>query len=59
MTEYVFSWPGLGRRYVDAAMKLDFPLVMGITMIITAMTLIANLIIDICYVYIDPRIRFR
>ena len=59
MTEYVFTWPGLGRRYVDAAMDLDFPLVMGITMIITVMTLVANLIIDICYVYIDPRIRFR
>jgi len=59
MTEYVFNWPGLGRRFVDAAMKLDFPLVMGITMIITIMTLIANLIIDICYVYIDPRIRLR
>ena len=59
MTEYTFSWPGLGRRYVDAAMRLDFPLVMGITMILTIMTLIANLIIDICYVYIDPRIRLR
>jgi peptide/nickel transport system permease protein len=59
MTEYVFNWPGLGRRFVDAAMRLDFPLVMGITMIITIMTLIANLIIDIAYVYIDPRIRLR
>ncbi len=59
MTEYVFNWPGLGRRYVDAATRLDFPVVMGITMIITGMTLIANLIIDICYVYIDPRIRLR
>lgn len=59
MTEYVFNWPGLGRRYVDAAMRLDFPLVMGISMIITIMTLIANLIIDILYVVIDPRIRLR
>jgi peptide/nickel transport system permease protein len=59
MTEYVFNWPGLGRRYVDATMRLDFPIVMGITMIITVMTLIANLIVDIIYVYIDPRIRLR
>jgi peptide/nickel transport system permease protein len=59
MTEYVFNWPGLGRRFVDAASRLDFPLVMGITMIITVMTLIANLIIDIAYVYLDPRIRLR
>jgi peptide/nickel transport system permease protein len=57
MTEYVFGWPGLGRRFVDAATRLDFPVIMGITMIITIMTLVANLIVDIIYVYIDPRIR--
>ena len=57
MTEYVFNWPGLGRRFVDAATRLDFPVIMGITMIITVMTLLANLIIDISYVYLDPRIR--
>lgn len=59
MTEYTFNWPGLGRRFVEAASRLDFPVVMGITMIITVMTLVANLIIDISYVYIDPRIRLR
>ena len=57
MTEYVFNWPGLGRRFVTAAMDLDFPLVMGITMIITLMTLVANLIVDLSYAFIDPRIR--
>jgi len=59
MTEYVFSWPGLGRQYVSATRGLDFPTIMGITMIITVMTLIANLIMDILYVYIDPRVRIR
>jgi ABC-type dipeptide/oligopeptide/nickel transport system permease component len=59
MTEFVFNWPGLGRRYVSATTNLDFPVVMGITMIITVMTLIANLIIDVVYVYLDPRIRIR
>jgi len=59
LTEYTFSWPGLGRRFVEAAIRLDFPVVMGITMIITIMTLIANLVVDIIYVYIDPRIRLR
>jgi len=57
MTEYVFNWPGLGRRFVTATTDLDFPVVMGITMIITVMALVANLIVDIAYVYIDPRIR--
>jgi peptide/nickel transport system permease protein len=56
MTETVFSWPGLGRRFVEAATLLDFPVVMGITMIITVMILIANLIVDISYVAVDPRI---
>ena len=59
MTEYVFSWPGLGRQYVASTLSLDFPVVMGITMIITVMTLVANLIMDILYVYIDPRVRIR
>jgi ABC-type dipeptide/oligopeptide/nickel transport system permease component len=59
MTEYVFSWPGLGRQYVASTLALDFPVIMGITMIITVMTLIANLVMDILYVYIDPRVRLK
>ncbi|MDI9644071.1 MAG: ABC transporter permease [Candidatus Verstraetearchaeota archaeon] len=55
-TETVFSWPGLGRAYVTAAQRLDFPLIMGITMIITIMILVANLITDISYASIDPRV---
>jgi ABC-type dipeptide/oligopeptide/nickel transport system permease component len=56
MTEYVFNWPGLGRRFVDAASQLDFPVIMGITMIISLMTLVANLIVDISYAFVDPRV---
>lgn len=56
ITETVFSWPGLGRAFVDAAARLNFPLIMGITMIITIMALVANLIIDLAYAWIDPRI---
>ena len=59
ITETVFSWPGLGRRFVIAAVLLDFPVVMGITMIVTAMTLVANLVTDIAYAWIDPRIRIE
>jgi len=57
MTEIVFSWPGLGRQFVMSTTNLDFPVIMGITMIITVMALLANLITDILYIYIDPRIR--
>jgi len=56
ITETVFSWPGLGRAYVTATSRLDFPVIMGITMIITIMILVANLVTDLAYAWIDPRI---
>lgn len=57
ITETVFNWPGVGRLYIEALDKLDFPVIMGIAVLITIATLIANLITDITYAYIDPRIR--
>jgi peptide/nickel transport system permease protein len=57
LTETVFNWPGLGYRLVTAALGMDYPVVMGITMIVTAMTLAANLITDLCYAIVDPRVR--
>lgn len=59
ITETVFNWPGVGRLYVEATSKLDFPVIMGVTVFITIMVLIANLITDITYAYIDPRIRLE
>jgi len=59
ITETVFNWPGIGRLFVEATTKLDFPVIMGITVFITIMTLIANLLTDITYGYIDPRIRLE
>jgi len=57
ITETVFNWPGVGRLFVQATTKLDFPVIMGITVLITLMTLVVNLITDLTYGYIDPRIR--
>jgi len=59
LTETVFNWPGLGRLFVNRVAVLDFPTIMGITMIITIMTLIANLVTDLSYASIDPRIRIE
>jgi len=59
ITETVFNWPGVGRLFVEATTKLDFPVIMGVTVFITIMTLVANLITDITYGYIDPRIRIE
>jgi ABC-type dipeptide/oligopeptide/nickel transport system permease component len=59
MTETVFTWPGLGWLYVNAVTQLDFPVIMGINMIITLIILAVNLIVDMFYGIIDPRIRYE
>ncbi len=57
ITETVFSWPGMGRLGVEAALARDYPLVMGVTLLVSAGVLIANLLIDLAYLAVDPRIR--
>jgi len=59
ITETVFNWPGVGRLFVQAINNLDFPVIQGIVVVITLMTLVANVITDIAYAYIDPRIRLE
>lgn len=57
ITETVFAWPGLGRLGVQAALGRDYPLVMAITLFISAAVVIVNLAIDLAYLWVDPRIR--
>src|SRR5260370_40033487 len=57
VTETVFTWPGLGYLYITAIQQLDYPVIMGATMVITVMLVLATLLTDIAYVAIDPRIR--
>jgi len=56
--ESVFTWPGLGQFMVLAATSRDFPTLMGLSMIVTLMVLVSNLIADLSYGIIDPRIRY-
>jgi peptide/nickel transport system permease protein len=57
LTETIFSWPGIGRYAYQAASNLDFPAVMGVTMLIAAIYIGVNLVVDILYGVLDPRIR--
>ena len=57
LTETVFSWPGIGRYVVNAVGMRDYPAVQGCVMFFAFMFVIVNLITDILYVYIDPRIK--
>jgi len=58
ITETIFAWPGMGRLAVDAAFRRDFPMIMGITVLFSAMVLLTNLVVDLAYAWLDPRIRF-
>lgn len=57
LTETVFSWPGIGRWLVDAIYARDYPIVQGVTLTIAIIFVVINLIVDILYTFIDPRVR--
>jgi peptide/nickel transport system permease protein len=58
VTETVFAWPGLGRQAFISVENNDFPMMVGLMLLFTAMFLIVNLVTDILYAYVDPRIRY-
>jgi oligopeptide transport system permease protein len=55
--EYLFAIPGMGRFFITAVTDRDYPLMMGVTLVYTALLVIANFLVDLLYSYIDPRIR--
>jgi peptide/nickel transport system permease protein len=57
VVETVFGWPGIARLAVNAAFQRDYPVVMGVTLMIAMVVVISNLVVDVLYAYIDPRIR--
>jgi peptide/nickel transport system permease protein len=58
ITETVFNIPGLGRLTVDAVLKRDYPIVQGLILVFAAAKVLVNLMIDISYAFLDPRIRY-
>lgn len=57
--EITFSWPGLGRLFVDAAYQRDYPLIMASVVLGSVLVIAGNLLSDICYCWVDPRVRFE
>ena len=55
--ETVFAWPGVGRLAYDAVSQRDYPLLQGVFMLFAFAIVLANLVIDLIYGYIDPRIK--
>jgi peptide/nickel transport system permease protein len=58
IVETVFAWPGLGRLTVEAARKSDYTLILGTVLMVSVLTLLANLLADVAYAALDPRIRY-
>ena len=59
VTETIFAWPGIGRLMYDSIYTRDYPLLMGIFIISSAVTVLANFLADIAYCVVDPRIRYE
>jgi peptide/nickel transport system permease protein len=57
LTETIFSWPGIGQYIVGRVLSRDYPAVQGVVVIIALLFVLINLATDICYTYLDPRIR--
>lgn len=58
LVETLFSYPGIGLYAYKAASTLDYPAIMGTTILIAAINVFMNFIVDIIYAFIDPRIRY-
>ncbi len=58
ITESIFGWPGIGRKYIEAITTNDYPVVMAVVMVIGIMTVTMNLLADIAYGFLDPRVRY-
>jgi len=59
VVEHIYAIPGMGKFFVLAVSNRDYPLIMGITVVYTVVLVLSNLIVDILYLKLDPRIRFE
>jgi peptide/nickel transport system permease protein len=58
VTETIFSWPGIGKLTIDATTQFDYPVLMGVLLITSLIVVLANLIADVAYAVVDPRIKY-
>ena len=58
LTEIIFAWPGLGRLLYDATLNRDYPLLMGIFLLVGTSVIVANIVTDVAYTFLDPRVKY-
>ncbi|MEK6681952.1 MAG: ABC transporter permease, partial [Nitrospirota bacterium] len=59
VVEYIFSIPGMGRYFITAVTDRDYPLIMATTMVYAVLIVIANIVVDVLYKVVDPRVRLE
>jgi ABC-type dipeptide/oligopeptide/nickel transport system permease component len=59
ITEVIFNWPGMGRMILENTVARDFTVVQSMTIIIAAIVLGMNLLVDVAYAWVDPQIRYQ
>ena len=57
--EYIFGWNGLGKEIVDALNTLDLPIIMGAVLVIATLFILINIMVDLIYGWLDPRISYQ
>ena len=58
VTESVFGWPGVGRLLLDSIFSRDYPMVQGLVLLFAFTYIVINLLVDLLYVVVDPRVRY-
>jgi peptide/nickel transport system permease protein len=59
VVESIFAWPGMGRLFWEEAQRSDIPVLMAVLMFTSVLVVVFNLLADVAYAYLDPRIRYR
>jgi oligopeptide transport system permease protein len=59
VVEYLFAIPGMGRFFITAVTNRDYPLIMGVTLLYAAVLVAANVVVDLAYAWLDPRVRME
>ncbi|MBI3967129.1 MAG: ABC transporter permease, partial [Chloroflexi bacterium] len=59
LTETVFGWPGIGQLLVESISARDYPMVQGLVLVFSTLFIVVNIVVDVIYAYVDPRISYR
>jgi len=59
IVESIFAWPGIGKLTYDAALRADYMLLMGMTLFTSILVIIGNLMADVAYAILDPRVKYN